>query len=485
LNKRTSESAVPAQAEAPWIRLSSAVLRPQVMQLIADVLAVIIAVFAYQVLRENLIEGWRRLPIAQESLIAALAAGYFVCIYWLGGLYKDFYIRSPFEEIWQVAKFTFIGAAAFFLALTMTSGGYFRQNPRLVFALFWVLVTVCVTVGRLLARLVQRRLREHGIIQIRAILYGTAHECSVLLSTLSSQPSLGYVVQGALLLDAPSWTRNDVPAIQESESAEAFIVQSKADELLIAMRRADHERTLAIAAMGSDAGKRVKIVPDLYEMFSGQARTMQIYGSGLIDVHPQLLQPWQEFVKRVLDIVVSTSVIIVGMPIWLLAALLVTLGSKGPVFYSQERVGRNGKIFRVYKFRSMYVDERREPSWTTTNDPRVTPIGRFIRKTHIDEIPQLYNVLRGDMSLVGPRPEQPFFVEKFSAAIPAYRRRLKVRPGVTGWWQVKYKAHSESLEEIEDRLRYDFFYIENISVRLDLEIMLRTIIVMLKGHGQT
>jgi lipopolysaccharide/colanic/teichoic acid biosynthesis glycosyltransferase len=132
----------------------------------------------------------------------------------------------------------------------------------------------------------------------------------------------------------------------------------------------------------------------------------------------------------------------------------------------------------------MYVDDRRGQTWTSADDPRVTPFGRFIRRTHLDEIPQFWNVLRGEMSLVGPRPEQPQFVEKFSDMMPYYRRRLKVRPGITGWWQVKAKSNPESREEIESRLRYDFFYIENISFMLDIEILVRTVFVMLQGHGR-
>lgn len=480
MNERNSAQGQPS----PWVRLTTAVLRPQVMQLIGDVCAVIIAVFTYQVAREHMIVGWKRFPIAEEFVIGLFASGYFAVVYWLGGLYKDFFIRSPLEELWLVAKSTFIGSALFFLALTMSSGDYFRQNPRLVFVVFWLLVTICVGIGRTLSRILQRSLREHRIIQIRALLYGTANECSSLLDDLRNQPSLGYSVQGALLSDADHWQRTDVVAIPEPESLTDFMQQADVDEILIAMRRADHDRLLMVAAVGSNAGMRVKIVPDLYDMFSGQVRTLQIYGSGLIDVHPQLLEPWQDFVKRVIDVVVSLTVLVLGLPIWIATGVLVKLSSRGPMFYAQDRVGRNGKVFKMFKFRSMYVDEHRKPSWTTVNDPRVTPIGRFIRKSHIDEIPQLFNVLRGEMSLVGPRPEVPYFVEKFSDVIPYYRRRLKVRPGVTGWWQVKYKAYSESVEEIENRLKYDFFYIENMSVRLDIEILFRTIIVMLRGHGQ-
>jgi exopolysaccharide biosynthesis polyprenyl glycosylphosphotransferase len=185
------------------------------------------------------------------------------------------------------------------------------------------------------------------------------------------------------------------------------------------------------------------------------------------------------------DIAFSFLVIVVGMPLWLLVALIIKLESKGPVFYTQPRVGKNEKIFKIFKFRSMVKDaDRQKQKWTSVNDPRVTSFGRFIRKTHLDEIPQFWNVLRGDMSIVGPRPEQPRFVEQFSQEIPYYKRRLKVRPGITGWWQVKYSAHILDTEEIENRLKDDFYYIENMSLRLDIEIVIRTVWCVIAGHGQ-
>jgi exopolysaccharide biosynthesis polyprenyl glycosylphosphotransferase len=255
-------------------------------------------------------------------------------------------------------------------------------------------------------------------------------------------------------------------------------------EVIVTMDHTDHDALLKVTAQAADEGCLVKIVPDLYEIFSGQARTQQIYGSPLIEVSPELMQPWEEFAKRTLDITVSALVLGLGSPIWLLVALAVKLSSKGPIFFLQDRVGRGGHVYRMAKFRSMVVDAKRGQTWTAENDPRVTRVGRFIRKTHLDEIPQFWNVLKGEMSIVGPRPEQPLYVEKFTQMLPYYRRRLKVRPGITGWWQVKAKSNPESLEEIQQRLRYDFFYIENMSFKLDLEIMVRTVFVMLRGHGQ-
>ncbi|MDP4220964.1 MAG: sugar transferase, partial [Bacteroidota bacterium] len=229
----------------------------------------------------------------------------------------------------------------------------------------------------------------------------------------------------------------------------------------------------------------IKIAPDLYDIVSGQARTREIYGFPLIDINPELQRPWEEAAKRFLDAVVSFLVLLVGMPVWLLTALAVWLTSKGPVIYSQERVGKNGTIFHIYKFRSMRTDaEQSGPQWASKNDPRVTPIGRFLRKSHLDEVPQFWNVLKGDMSLVGPRPEREFFIEKLTAEIPYYTRRLKVRPGITGLYQAMIDKYDENIDDVKDRVRYDLMYIESMSFRLDLKILFRTAYMMFRGRGQ-
>jgi len=464
--------------------VQSLLLRPQAMQFVVDVISIVATVIAYQVIREHWLAGWRRFPIEVELAVGFGAATYFAIIFWFGGLYKDYFIRSPFDEIFRVIKVTFVGSAAFYLALVFTSATYYRENPRLIFLFFWLLSTISVSSGRLVARSLQRRLREAKIVQIRAVIYGTTASVEALIDELNVKSWLGYAIVGVVLTDSGTWTRNTIPVLGNEADLRQILVNQHLGELLIAIHHPNHEKLLKVASIGADAGLKVKIVPDLYEIFSGQARTLHIHGAQLIDVQPQLMEPWEEFLKRAIDIVVSLTVLLAGLPIWILTALAIKANSRGPVFYSQKRVGRSGQIFNIYKFRSMYVDDNRKPSWTTVNDPRVTAIGRFIRKTHIDEFPQLWNVLRGEMSLVGPRPEQPFYVEKFSDSVPFYRRRLKVRPGVTGWWQVKYTSYSESVQEIEDRLRYDFYYIENMSVRLDIEILVRTIVVMLRGHGQ-
>jgi exopolysaccharide biosynthesis polyprenyl glycosylphosphotransferase len=204
----------------------------------------------------------------------------------------------------------------------------------------------------------------------------------------------------------------------------------------------------------------------------------------LIDIMPELMPEWEKKLKRVSDVVISFVILVLTLPLNILVAFAIKIDSKGPILFKQERIGMNNKNFTIYKFRSMYLDAEKTtgPVWSTKDDPRVTGVGKIMRKLRIDEIPQFFNVLKGEMSLVGPRPERPYFVERLSEQIPYYRRRLKVRPGITGWAQVKHK-YDESIEDVKVKLRYDLFYIENMSLRMDLKILARTILVVLFGKG--
>ena len=273
--------------------------------------------------------------------------------------------------------------------------------------------------------------------------------------------------------------------LTELSNLEQMFNLLKPEEVIITSADLKHSELIGIATRCAENKVIVKIEPDLYDIFTGQTKTHILYGIPLIEIKTQLMKPWQELIKRLFDIVFSALVLIIGLPIWLLIGLIVRLESSGPVIYTQIRVGRNGKIFKMYKFRSMVKDANKtERQWTIVNDPRVTKFGRLIRKTHLDEVPQFFNVLIGDMSVVGPRPEQPKYVDEFSQALPYYKRRLLVRPGITGWWQVQYQPHVLGVEEIENRLKDDFYYIENMSIQLDIEIVVRTVWCVFKGHGQ-
>ena len=265
-----------------------------------------------------------------------------------------------------------------------------------------------------------------------------------------------------------------------------FLLKEKYDakEVIIALEKKDRDELVGIIATCEPKNVGLKIVPDLYEILSGQARTSQLYGVPLIDVMPQLMPEWEKKLKRLIDIIVSLVILIITLPVTIITALAIKIDSDGNIFFKQERCGINGKIFKIYKFRSMKKDAEKTtgPVWSQKDDPRITRIGKFIRRVRIDEIPQMINVLNGEMSIIGPRPERPYFVEKLSQQIPYYKRRLKVRPGITGWAQVKHK-YDETIEDVKIKLRYDLFYIENMSLRMDFKILFRTIFVVLLGKG--
>lgn len=475
-----------AIAEVAPRRSFGTMWRPSMMQLTVDILAFTVSFAVYQVVRHVMLTDLRIFSLADHAVIAALSCAFWCLAFWMGGLYRDYYIRSPFEEFFALFRVTFLGSVTIFLLIFFGSSEDFRNNPRFVFGVYWLVLFGLAAIGRIVARQLQRRFREHGIITIPTVLIGSRERLAELLADLRDEPAWGYDVLGVVEVGAFDGPQSSlgVARLGGVDEVPSVLRALRPREVLVTMDHTDHDALLKVTAQAADEGALVRIVPDLYEIFSGQARTQQIYGSPLIEVSPELMQPWEEVAKRTMDIVVSLLILVVGLPVWILTAIAVKVTSKGPMFFVQERVGKNGSVFRMAKFRSMYTDDRRGPTWTEENDPRVTPVGRFIRKTHLDEIPQLWNVLKGEMSLVGPRPEQPHYVEKFTQMLPYYRRRHKVRPGVTGWWQVKVKSNPESLEEIKNRLRYDFFYIENMSFKLDLEIMVRTVFVMLRGHGR-
>ena len=276
----------------------------------------------------------------------------------------------------------------------------------------------------------------------------------------------------------------EVKVLDTYKNVKKLLKEKNVSEIILALETHEADVLMNVVADCELEDVSIKIIPDLYEIISGQARTSQIYGFPLIDIMPQLMPEWEKKIKRILDIFISFILLILTLPVTVGTAIAIKINSKGPVFYKQDRSGLNGKTFNIIKFRSMVQDAESKsgPIWSTKDDPRITTVGAFIRRVRIDEIPQMWNVLKGDMSLVGPRPERPYFVEQLSKEIPLYKRRLKVRPGITGWAQVKHK-YDETVEDVKTKLRYDLFYIENMSLRNDLKILFRTIFVVLFGKG--
>lgn len=423
--------------------------------------------------------------IATPDLIIMITGLVGVNFYWLilfyfSGLYKNWYERSPFEEFFTLLKSALVGVGIiYFFVVTDTS-----KSPRAMILIYLTLLFFTTFTFRTIIRRIQKKLRHKKVISFYSIIVGSKEKIDQVAGNMQTSPSWGLRPIGGILEDE-SYSDGD-NILGNITDLVPILDQYKPDIVVFAANNISHDNLFRIAQECSDRNIRIKIEPDLYSIFTGQAKTHNIYGIPYMEISPQLMKGWEETAKRIFDVVFSALVIVLGLPVWLLVALIIKLESKGPVFYTQPRTGRDEKVFKIYKFRSMVKDaDKGKQKWTKVGDPRVTRFGKFIRKTHLDEIPQFLNVFIGDMSVVGPRPEQPHFVEEFNKEVPYYSRRHKVRPGITGWWQIKYKAHELNTDEIKSRLKDDFYYIENMSLTFDIEIVVRTVWAVLSGHGQT
>ncbi len=416
-----------------------------------------------------------------------------ICAYWylvfvFFGLYRYWYAQSRVDELFTVLKSVTIGVLALFFIIFLDdeSRGVAQVSSRLLIFGYWLAMAVFVGFGRMVIRTVQHKLLERGIGHRRTIIVGDAERTGTLLGLISGHPALGYTVIGIVTQKGANdeLFRNKIPVLGKYSNLPGIIREHGVQEVLIALDTKNRDKIVSIIDKCNGMAVGLKILPDLYSVVSGQVRTNQIYGVPLIEVTPTIMQPWQESLKRSIDAVFSASVLAAGLPLWLLIALLIRLESKGPALYKQERVGKEGKIFNMNKFRSMYNDAEKltGPMWAGKRDPRVTKVGAILRKLHLDEIPQFINILKGDMSLIGPRPERPFFVEQFNKQIPLYSRRHLVRPGLSGWAQVKHK-YDETIEDVKIKLQYDLYYIENMSITMDLKIVLMTMYRMVLGKG--
>ncbi len=427
--------------------------------------------------------------LTKPDFVLAILTVYF---YWLiififVGMYRTWFASSRFDEITTLFKTTFVGIFILFFVILYDDyvQGVQSSNRFLIF-IYWGMLLFVIGLGRLLLRGVQRSLLVKGIGRHNAIIVGFNSKANNIHNSINRFKALGLDVKAYVAVKEENVGKDykSITVQGTVNNIKQIIAETNAKEVVIALEKYEDDVMLNVIDRCDNENVNLKIVPDLYNIISGQVRTSQIYGFPLIDIMPQLMPEWEKKIKRLIDILVSFIILLITFPLTFITTIAIKIDSKGPVLYKQERMGTNGKIFNVYKFRSMITDAEKQsgPVWSTKDDPRITGVGRLIRKVRIDEIPQMLNVLKGEMSLVGPRPERPYFVEKLSEEIPLYKRRLKVRPGVTGWAQVKHK-YDETLDDVKIKLRYDLFYIENMSLRMDLKILFRTIFVVIFGKG--
>jgi len=397
-------------------------------------------------------------------------------LYFFSRLYDVKRSMPRLDEFYRIFAATSIGTV-----ITIASTTFLFKNtaleldfPRAMIIYAWLLTVILVTAGRSLLVLVRNWLRRRGLWSDRLLIVGSGEVGRMILQKVRQMPRLGYEVVGFIDGDDPDVKEiMGVPVLGGIDDIPDLIQEHEIEEVIIGRPELAHQEVLAIISRCERGQVGIKIFPDLFQIIATELSIGDLGGLPLLTVRDVALRGWKLTLKRAVDLLGSTFGLIVFSPVLMLIALIIKLDSPGPVFYAQERMGLDAKPFWCLKFRSMRTDaEKNGPGWTTESDPRVTRLGRLMRRLSIDEFPQLINVFVGDMSLVGPRPERPVYVNQFRRSIPRYMDRHREKAGMTGWAQVNGLRGDTSIAE---RTKYDLWYIENWSLWLDFKIMLRTI----------
>lgn len=413
---------------------------------------------------------------------------FWVALYFITGTYREFYRKSRLAEIYKTFITTIGGVAFLFFTLILDDQiddditNYYR-TVTVLFTLHFVFTAA----GRiLLLNRVKSQVRR-GLIGYNTIIVGGNENAVQLYNDIRDpQKGFGYYLTGFIDTNGSSGNglAEHLPRLGRLADLERVAGADNIKEVIIAIETSEHHRLSEIINTLADTKVIIKIIPDMYDILSGSVKMSNVIGAPLIEIYPDMMPFWQRILKRVIDVAASSAALAILSPLMLYIMLRVRLSSRGPVFFSQERIGRHGQPFTIYKFRSMYVNaETNGPKLSSKDDPRITPFGRSLRKWRFDELPQFYNILKGDMSLVGPRPERKYFIEQLIQRAPAYKHLQKVKPGITSWGMVKF-GYAENIEQMIQRMKWDLLYIENMSLAIDFKIMIYTVLVIMEGRGK-
>ncbi len=413
------------------------------------------------------------LPVGEYINLLPFVLPFYAVIYYACGVYAPKRTVRRRFEIFGIIKANTIGIVALIIALYMIIREI--NFSRSVIAFFYIF-NVGITSGfRLALRRGLRTIRRKGYNLKHILLVGYSRAAEEYIDRLTDNPQWGYVACGILDDHIPAGTvYKGVKVLGRLGNLEVILPENKLDEIAISLSLQDYDHLEGIVATCEKSGVHTKFIPDYNSLIPSRPYTEDLMGLPVINIrYVPLTNTGNIIIKRIVDVCGAVCGMALTSPLMLLAALLIKLTSPGPVIFRQERVGLHNKPFYMYKFRTMerQVPGEEKKAWTVRNDPRVTPVGKFLRRTSLDELPQLFNILPGDMSLVGPRPERPLFVDKFKEEIPSYMVKHQVRPGLTGWAQVNGLRGDTSIRK---RIEYDIYYIENWTVWFDLKIILMT-----------
>lgn len=409
-----------------------------------------------------------------------------VLLYYINGYYKDIFRKSRFFELIQTFALTVFGTLVIFFALLLDDNIYsYFSYYKSIFLLFSLHFLATYIPRAIITSVTNYKIHKRKLV-FPTLLIGSNDKAKQLYERLESKKrSSGNSFIGFVnVIQQDSYVMKQyMPHLGHIDDVKQVFKKYDIEEVIIAIESKEHQYIERILYKLEGVKATIKAIPDNCDIVSGRVQMTSLHDEPLMIISKNPMPAWQENTKRMIDVMVSITVLTLCSPLYIFTAIGVKISSPGPIFYRQIRIGRYGRPFRIFKFRSMYMGaEKQGIALSKENDSRITPFGKFLRKSRLDEIPQFYNVLIGEMSLVGPRPERKYFIEQILPIAPQFILLHRVRPGITSWGQVKY-GYAKNVDEMIERLKYDIIYIENMSLHLDLKILLYTIKTVVLGKG--